>query len=217
MKKKGHSVNPGILSFKDSTLRTNRSVKKIIIFSRSGWKTSRNPIFFKSKAFESYIHSIFKNAQTFYATPSGRGVRASNRFSIFQTWIRNCHFGVEKYRFAVNAKNGLLNYQKCFLIFKKIICCDFRIFFSEKNIFFGSEMWISLKIVFLIPKWSWEPQKWNFCKYDFSFPFHHSLQNLSHEWPLVLKLDRFCKNVVSSERRVFKEINAKLKKLYLRN
>ena len=57
----------------------------------------------------------------------------------------------------------------------------------------GSEMWISLKIGFLIQKWPWEPQKLdddgNFCKHDFSFPFHHSLQNLSHEWPLVLKLE----------------------------
>ena len=33
-------------------------------------------------------------------------------------------------------------------------------------------------------------QRWKFCKYDFSFPFHHSLQNLSHEYPVVLKLDR---------------------------
>ena len=128
-------------------------------------------------------------------------------FLFFRHGSETAILGVEKYRFAVNAKNGLLNYQKCFLIFKKIICCDFRIFFSEKNIFFGSEMWISLKIEFLIPKWSWEPQKWNFCKYDFSFPFHHSLQNLSHEWPLVLKLDRFCKILVSCERRVFKARN----------
>ena len=54
-------------------------------------------------------------------------------------------------------------------------------------------MWISLKIRFLIQKWPWEPQKLdndgNFCKDDFSFPFHHSLPNLSHEYPLVLKLD----------------------------
>ena len=83
----------GRWGFKDSTLRTNRSRKKK---SGSGWKTSWNPIFFKSKAFESYIHSILKNAQTFYQTPSGRGVRASNRFSIFQIWIRNCHFGGSK-------------------------------------------------------------------------------------------------------------------------
>ena len=134
-------------------------------------------------------------------------------FLFFRHGSETAILGVEKYRFAVNAKNGLLNYQKCFLIFKKIICCDFRIFFSEKNIFFGSEMWISLKIGFLIPKWSWEPQKWNFCKYDFSFPFHHSLQNLSHEWPLVLKLDRFCKILVSSERRVFKEFGHFLKEI----
>ena len=80
-------------------------------------------------------------------------------FLFFRHGSETAILGVEKYRFAVNAKNGMLNYQKCFLIFKKIICCDFRIFFSEKNIFFGSEMWISLKIVFLIPKWSWEPQK----------------------------------------------------------
>ena len=67
----------------------------------------------------------------------------------------------------------------------------FPIFFLD---FFGSEMWISLKIRFLIQKWPWEPQKLdndgNFCKDDFSFPFHHSLPNLSHECPLVLKLDR---------------------------
>ena len=80
-------------------------------------------------------------------------------FLFFRSGSETAILGIEKYRFAVNAKNGLLNYQKCFLIFKKIICCDFRIFFSEKNIFFGSEMWISLKTVFLIPKWSWEPQK----------------------------------------------------------
>ena len=80
-------------------------------------------------------------------------------FLFFRSGSETAILGIEKNRFAVNAKNGLLNYQKCFLIFKKIICCDFRIFFSEKNIFFGSEMWISLKIEFLIPKWSWEPQK----------------------------------------------------------
>ena len=115
-------------------------------------------------------------------------------FPFFRHGSETAILGVEKYRFAVNAKNGLLNYQKCFLIFKKIICCDFRIFFSENNIFFGSEMWISLKIRFLIQKWPWEPQKFdndgNFCKDDFSFPFHHSLPNLSHEYPIVLKLDR---------------------------
>ena len=56
-------------------------------------------------------------------------------FLFFRSGSETAILGIEKYRFAVNAKNGLLNYQKCFLIFKKIICCDFRIFFSEKNIF----------------------------------------------------------------------------------
>ena len=56
-------------------------------------------------------------------------------FLFFRHGSETAILGIEKYRFAVNAKNGLLNYQKCFLIFKKIICCDFRIFF-RKRIFF---------------------------------------------------------------------------------
>ena len=136
---------PKIKKFlKDSTLTANQSGKKK---SRSGWKTSWNPIFFKSKAFERYADFVFENVQIFNQTPSGRGDRGSQSAPLdLGSGSETAILGVEKYRFAVNAKNGLLNYQKCFLIFKKIICCDFRIFFSEKNNFFGSEMWISLKI-----------------------------------------------------------------------
>ena len=56
-------------------------------------------------------------------------------FLFFRSGSETAILGIEKYRFAVNAKNGLLNYQKCFLIFKKIICCDFRIFFGKEYFF----------------------------------------------------------------------------------
>ena len=50
-------------------------------------------------------------------------------FLFFRHGSETAILGVEKYRFAVNAKNGMLNYQKCFLIFNIIIWCDFRIIF----------------------------------------------------------------------------------------
>ena len=42
-------------------------------------------------------------------------------FLFFRHGSETAILGVEKYRFAVNAKNGMLNYQKCFLIFNKNI------------------------------------------------------------------------------------------------
>ena len=70
--------------------------KKNLFFPRSGSKTSWKYFFLIPKAFERSANSYNENVQKFYRTPSGRGVRASNWFSIFQIWIRNCHFGDRK-------------------------------------------------------------------------------------------------------------------------
>ena len=50
-------------------------------------------------------------------------------FLFFRSGSETAILGIEKNRFAVNAKNGLLNYQKWFLVLNKIIVCDFRIIF----------------------------------------------------------------------------------------
>ena len=90
--------------------------------TRSGSETSRSPIWFKSKAFERYTDFVFQNVQIFNQTPSGRGDRGSQSAPLdLGSGSETAILGVEKYRFAVNAKNGLLNYQKCFLIFNKNI------------------------------------------------------------------------------------------------
>ena len=81
--------------------------------SRSGSETSRSPIWFKSKAFERYTDSVFQNVKIFNQTPSGRGDRGSQSAPLdLGSGSETAILGVEKYRFAVNAKNGLLNYQK---------------------------------------------------------------------------------------------------------
>ena len=48
-------------------------------------------------------------------------------FLFFRSGSETAILGIEKYRFAVNATNGLQNYQKWLLVLNKIIFCDFRI------------------------------------------------------------------------------------------
>ena len=52
-------------------------------------------------------------------------------FLFFRSGSETAILGIEKNRFAVNAKNGLLNYQKWFLILNKIIFCDYQFFFPR--------------------------------------------------------------------------------------
>ena len=49
-------------------------------------------------------------------------------FLFFRSGSETAILGIEKYRFAVNATNGLQNYQKWLLVLNKIIFCDFSFF-----------------------------------------------------------------------------------------